>query len=499
MGIGEPCQVLQIPRFGYNTGIGDTPNQRTRQKAAFRYLRVVLSIFGLINFVWSSQAATYHVSPTGSDANPGTSSAPFLTIQKAANTVNPGDTVIVRDGTYSNVAATGVGSKLITMSRGGTASSWVTFMAEHTWRAVIDGLNNTTAEGWSFAASYIRVQGFEVKGFSDDAFSNYSGGQYLDIIGNHIHDMGRYCATTGIGRDGIFLGSDNVTVEQNVIHDIGRYAPGENGCTNSLYYQTDDHAIYVAGANNVMIRNNIFYRNQHGWSVHIYPNPVNNLSVLNNTFAIPNTWEPGYIILAAAVTNSRIDNNIFYQPNAVGVHFYNTSGYSNLAINNNLTYQGTIADATPSGVTRSSNKDNTNPLLANPSTYDFRLTSGSPAIGAGLTLAAVPDDYAGVARPQGNDIGAYAFADDLRTQLINTVLAELPPTLPFGIQVNGDATVMNADRWAYYYSRLRTPLSDAKMSQLLGNLGISTTQPQRSSRLITVDQFIAGLNEIGVS
>jgi hypothetical protein len=37
------------------------------------------------------------------------------------------------------------------------------------------------------------------------------------------------------------------------------------------------------------------------------------------------------------------------------------------------------------------------------------------------------------------------------------------------------------------------------MSQLLGALRISTTQPQRSSRLITVDQFIAGLNEIGVS
>jgi len=470
-----------------------------QESKSLKSLRLLIALSFTCQFLPSSYAAIYYVSPAGSDSNLGTSSAPFLTIQKAANTVNPGDTVIVRDGTYSNVAATGVGSKLITMSRGGTASSWVTFMAEHTWRAVIDGLNNTTAEGWSFAASYIRVQGFEVKGFSDDAFSNYSGGQYLDIIGNHIHDMGRYCATTGIGRDGIFLGSDNVTVEQNVIHDIGRYAPGENGCTNSLYYQTDDHAIYVAGANNVMIRNNIFYRNQHGWSVHIYPNPVNNLSVLNNTFAIPNTWEPGYIILAAAVTNSRIDNNIFYQPNAVGVHFYNTSGYSNLAINNNLTYQGTIADATPSGVTRSSNKDNTNPLLANPSTYDFRLTSGSPAIGAGLTLAAVPDDYAGVARPQGNDIGAYAFADDLRTQLINTVLAELPPTLPFGIQVNGDATVMNADRWAYYYSRLRTLLSDAKMSQLLGALGISTTQPQRSSRLITVDQFIAGLNEIGVS
>jgi hypothetical protein len=203
---------------------------------------------------------------------------------------------------------------------------------------VIDGLNNTTAEGWSFAASYIRVQGFEVKGFSDDAFSNYSGGQYLDIIGNHIHDMGRYCATTGIGRDGIFLGSDNVTVEQNVIHDIGRYAPGESGCTNSLYYRTDDHAIYVAGANYVIIRNNIFYRNQHGWSVAHLSQPR------QQSFGIEQH------LRGSQHVGTRISS---LRPQSPTRH-------SNLAINNNLPYQGTIADATPSGVTRSSNKDNTN-------------------------------------------------------------------------------------------------------------------------------------------
>jgi len=455
---------------------------------------ILLSAFGLIAFAWPAPATTYYVSPTGSDTNLGTDSAPLLTIQRAASMVNPGDTVIVRDGTYSNAAAAGVGSKLVSVSRGGTASSWITFMAENTWGAVIDGLNNTTAEGWSVAASYIRVQGFEVKGFSDDAFSNYSGGQSLDIIGNHIHDIGRYCATTGIGRDGIFLGSDNVTVEKNMIHDIGRYAPGENGCTNSLYYRTNDHAIYIAGANNVMIRNNIFYRNQHGWSVHVYPKPVANISISNNTFVFPNPWVPGHIILAGPVTNSRIENNIFYQPYAVGVHFYNTSGYTNVAIDNNITYQATIADATPSGVTVSGNKDNTDPLLANPSTYDFRLTSGSPAIDAGLTLSDVQYDYAGVSRSQGNDIGAYAFAGDLRTQLLNIVLTGLSPG-----QGSGDDPLMNADQWAYYYSRIRTPLTPAMMGQLLDALGISTSEPQRSSTLISVDQFIAGLNTIGPS
>ncbi len=314
----------------------------------------------ILNVTCFLQAATYYVSTAGSDSNPGTGSLPFQTIQQAANVVNPGDTVIVRDGTYSNAAASGVGSKLIYMSRGGTASKWVTFAAEHTWGAVVDGLSNTTAEAWAFAANYIRVQGFEVKGFSDDGFSNYNGGQYIDILGNHIHDMGRYCTTTGIGRDGIYLGSDNVTVEQNLIHDIGRYAPGENGCTNTQFYRTNDHGLYVAGANNVMIRNNTFYNNFRGWSIQVYPSAVNNLSILNNTFAFPNPWEPGHIIVAAPAINSRIENNTFYQSNTVGIYFRNRNGYLNLIVDNNTTHQGSIADGSPVGVTFSDNSDSPN-------------------------------------------------------------------------------------------------------------------------------------------
>jgi parallel beta-helix repeat protein len=64
-------------------------------------------------------ATTYYVATNGNNANSGkTTDAPFLTVQKAANVVVPGDTVLIRGGTYRE----GVESV-----RGGTAAAPVTF------------------------------------------------------------------------------------------------------------------------------------------------------------------------------------------------------------------------------------------------------------------------------------------------------------------------------------------------------------------------------------
>ena len=42
----------------------------------------------------------YHVSKKGSDRNPGTEAAPFLTIQRAADAAEAGDGVVVHEGVY---------------------------------------------------------------------------------------------------------------------------------------------------------------------------------------------------------------------------------------------------------------------------------------------------------------------------------------------------------------------------------------------------------------
>src|SRR5882724_3164943 len=259
-----------------------------------------------------------------------------------------------------------------------------------------------------------------------------SGGQFISITGNNIHDVGRYCTTTTTGRDGIFISNDNVTIEGNQIHDIGRGAPGEilSGVTcvdsvNTLHYQSNDHGIYVDGAftsaNNLTVKNNIFYRNERGWSIQVYPASVSNLRILNNTFLCPNPYSIGHIVLnVPALTNSLIANNISWQPKTSFLYYYNTSGYSSVSVSNNLTYQGTVGNASaPSGVTSSGNLDNNNPNMVStlnctvddPSVPNAYLQVGSPAMDAGLTLSDVPIDYAGTPRPPGPayDIGAYEF------------------------------------------------------------------------------------------
>jgi alpha-N-arabinofuranosidase len=51
-------------------------------------------------FTWTTLAVEFHVTTDGNDANPGNRSAPFRTIQRAADLAQPGDAVTVHQGTY---------------------------------------------------------------------------------------------------------------------------------------------------------------------------------------------------------------------------------------------------------------------------------------------------------------------------------------------------------------------------------------------------------------
>ena len=64
-------------------------------------MKKLLFISTLVFIVFITNVnAQYYVSATGQDANPGTSSQPFKTIQKAANVMQAGDTCYIMAGIY---------------------------------------------------------------------------------------------------------------------------------------------------------------------------------------------------------------------------------------------------------------------------------------------------------------------------------------------------------------------------------------------------------------
>lgn len=346
----------------------------------------------------------------GNDANPGTSAQPFRTIQTAANVVNPGDEVIVRDGIY-----TGGGGAILSIGRGGTAANLVVFAADHRWKAVLDGQSNASASGVAFGANYVRVEGFEIRGVNHYGVDMGVGQTGDQVAANHIHDVGRFCTDGTFGLSAIGLSDDNVLIEQNLIHDIGRYSPGENGCSpTTAYWQNHDHGIYLDHGNNVMIRNNIFYNLVHGWAIQRYSTSgvtSDQVYIVNNTFAFPNPNRTGHIVIGDPLTNSVIANNIFYQPLDAGVWFDVGGTTTNVTVANNITSSGPVNYGSPAGTTFSNNLNTTDPLLASTSIFNFHLRTGSPAIRAGLNLSYVSNDFDSVSRPSGAayDIGAFQF------------------------------------------------------------------------------------------
>src|SRR2546428_12869906 len=194
--------------------------------------------------------------------------------------------VIVRDGVY-----TGSSSEVLAIGRGGTASSWVVFRAEHKWGAVLGrqgtpGVQGVSDAGVHFSASFVRVEGFEIRGMWHAGVD--MGATDIVLSGNHIHYVGGYCESSVLVISAIAAYSSNVVIEQNVIHDIGRLSPGEFGCSpSSDYWQNHDHGIYLSDVVNVIIRNNVFYNMVHGWDVHRYGSPSDQGYVCTNTFAHP--------------------------------------------------------------------------------------------------------------------------------------------------------------------------------------------------------------------
>jgi len=374
------------------------------------------------------QGATYYVSTGGSDSYPGTSTAPLRHLSYAAEVANqPGDMVVVMDGTYDNEGVVAP-NFVVTLNYSGVPGQPITFMAQHRGKAILDSENTSTGTTCNGAsayfnlanASFIVIQGFVIQHACDSGIQSNDNAHDILIRWNVIQYIGNHWATDQIGRDGIFLNNNeyNFTFDGNLFHDIGR--------TGGLSYNDLDHGIYAHSQNTTII-NNVFYSISKGWAIQQADGAANWL-IANNTFAFPSAGN-GQIMLWDNATNLTIENNIFYEPVSYAIERY-TSVVSGCTINNNLVYGASSVVADASGCNTSANQLGANPLFVNVASlpYNFSLLASSPAINEGMYLSKVTHDYLGHTRPRGatTDTGAFEYMGQARS-LVPTPTYRLGP------------------------------------------------------------------------
>ncbi|MFA4817193.1 MAG: right-handed parallel beta-helix repeat-containing protein [Parcubacteria group bacterium] len=151
-------------------------------KLKIRIIFLAIIFFGFFGLAQNSEAATFYVATNGNNNNSGTEAQPWVTIQKAADTMVAGDTVIVKEGTYY---------EMVTMKNSGSPGSYITYQAYPGHTVIIDG-QNTRYEA-IIAKSYSKVSGFILQ---NARYGLYAGGKN-NIIIDHIEarnnwDMGIY-------------------------------------------------------------------------------------------------------------------------------------------------------------------------------------------------------------------------------------------------------------------------------------------------------------------
>src|SRR5580693_6649463 len=136
--------------------------------------------------------SSFYVSTTGDDSNPGTQTAPWRTVQHAADTVRAGTTVNVRGGVYEELVAI--------KTSGNATDGYVTFRSYPGETAILDAThftpNSRSAILTIHDKSYVRIEGFEIRNFHTAehrqtplGISVMGAGSHIELLKNNVHHI----------------------------------------------------------------------------------------------------------------------------------------------------------------------------------------------------------------------------------------------------------------------------------------------------------------------
>jgi hypothetical protein len=202
-----------------------------------------VTLFFCVSFAFGQANSSFYVSTSGSDSNPGTQTAPWRTVQHAADTVRAGSTVNVRGGVYEELVTIKVS--------GNAADGFITFQSYPGETAVLDATHFTPSGRQGVLTihnqSYVRIEGFEIRNFRTAehrlaplGISVMGAGSHIELLKNNVHHIeqtfpGRDSPGSGGNGFGIAVyGTDAKTPISDLVIDGNEVHHLQTGSSESL-------------------------------------------------------------------------------------------------------------------------------------------------------------------------------------------------------------------------------------------------------------------------
>lgn len=382
-----------------------------------------VGFLGSMTALPAQAADTYYVAPRGgSDSGAGTEAAPFATVGKAQSVASPGDTVLIRGGTFS---FSGSGTVGVAFSKSGTASAPINYFAYPGETPVFDltGLEpSNRVTGLDVHCSYIHLRGLEVMGVHQ-----YQSGQ--DSWGVRVQGNGNVLENLDVHNNdapGIFItsGANNLVLNCDSHSNYDYLESGGSGdgfgCHSSgggnvlrgcrAWDNSDDGFDFINASGSCKVEDSFSFRN--GWVPPDAKNGTPGAAAGNGAGfkaggygsppSVPSSGAAAHVVQRCVAVGNRAQG--FYANHHPGrIDFFNNTAYNNPAnynmladsgypsshvIRNNVAFGsgGTISNL--SGGTASFNSWN---LSVSVSTADFQGVDLAEAMGPRNPDGSLPD------------------------------------------------------------------------------------------------------------
>jgi hypothetical protein len=334
-----------------------------------------------------STGTVFHVSTAGSDANPGTSTQPWRTVQKAIDALQAGQRALVHSGTYTQA---------LNLSRACTAAAPCTVEGAPGEPRPVLRITTDHVLRVNSAGAYWRFKGLT---FRD---SDVTSGGLVDLYGHHLEFSGNELTSSGDQDFYLDEGSHHVQILGNWMHHSGL---GRTHQSHGAYVQGDDH----------LLANNLVHDHPYGFGVQVYDKGLRAM-VVNNT--ITHNAHAGVVVGGSGgVSGVVVRNNVLAYNRDYGIAWDSTcpNGSSGTTYaDHNVLYGNGSGGVDPQGcsaVSTAGGNRSGDPMFADTAARDLHLRAASPAVGYAVADWSPSVDRDGEGRPQGAAPDASAYED----------------------------------------------------------------------------------------